>query len=99
MKKIITYWFNRYRNCIPIIVTLLLFFLFANEGVKAQMILDQTEPKEVELDVIMNRWMEYTDAPNSLYHHLSGQACELLKQRADKINAIQTLEGWQQRQK
>jgi len=99
MKKMITYWFNRYRNCIPIIVTLLLFFLFANEGVKAQMILDQTEPKEVELDVIMNRWMEYTDAPNSLYHHLSGQVCELLKQRADKINAIQTLEGWQQRQK
>jgi len=51
-----------------------------------------------ETDVISN-WLEYTDAPNLLYHHLAGQAYILLSQRTDKISEIQTLADWQQRQK
>jgi len=51
-----------------------------------------------ETDVISN-WLEYSDAPNSLYHHLSDQAYDYLKQRASKISELQTLADWQQRQK
>ena len=52
-----------------------------------------------ELDVIKDSWLEFTDAPNALYHHLTGQAYELLEQRSDKISGISTLNKWQERQK
>jgi cephalosporin-C deacetylase-like acetyl esterase len=51
-----------------------------------------------ELDVISD-WLEYTDASNSLYRHLSGQAYDLLKQRVEKISEIKTPEEWQKRQR
>jgi hypothetical protein len=52
-----------------------------------------------ELDVIRNNWLEYSDAPNSLYHHISGQAYDLLAQRSLKIDGLKTLSDWQLRQK
>ena len=33
-----------------------------------------------ELDVIKNNWLQYSDAPNSLFHHLAGQAFNLLSE-------------------
>jgi dienelactone hydrolase len=51
-----------------------------------------------ELNVIRNNWMLYSDAPNSLYHYLTGQAYELLRKRDDEVNAINSLAGWQARQ-
>jgi len=52
-----------------------------------------------ELDVIRNSWLEYSDAPNSLYHYLTGQAYDLLAQREDKISKFKTVAEWQERQK
>jgi hypothetical protein len=52
-----------------------------------------------ELDVIRNNWLQYSDAPNSLYHHLAGQAYVLLAQRAGKVAKLNSLSEWQQRQK
>ena len=52
-----------------------------------------------ELDVITNNWLRYTDAPNSLYHYLSGQAYDMLSKRSDAISRITSLPEWQQRQK
>jgi hypothetical protein len=52
-----------------------------------------------ELDVIKNDWLEFTDAPNSLYHYISGQAYEMLSARSNEIARISSLQEWQQRQK
>jgi hypothetical protein len=52
-----------------------------------------------ELDVIRNNWLLFTDAPNSLYHHLTGEAFKLLDNRAEAINRLKTREEWEQRQK
>jgi len=41
----------------------------------------------------------YTDAPNSLYNHITGQAYDLLHKRELKIASLSSLSDWQQRQK
>ena len=51
-----------------------------------------------ELDVIKDNWLEFTDAPNALYRHLTGQAYELLERRVDNISGISNLNAWQERQ-
>lgn len=45
---------------------------------------------QTELDVIRNNWLQYSDAPNSLYHFLTGDAFKMLGSRADKISQIKT---------
>lgn len=45
-----------------------------------------------------NPWLHFTDAPNALYHHLAGQAYDLLDKRAETIAALHTLPDWQKRQ-
>ena len=52
-----------------------------------------------EYDVISNKWLQYSDAPNSLYHYISGQAYILLDQRAREIKSLTSLHDWQERQK
>jgi hypothetical protein len=52
-----------------------------------------------ELDVIKNNWIQYSDAPNSLYHHITEQAYALLAQRNVEIARLKSLTDWQQRQK
>jgi hypothetical protein len=52
-----------------------------------------------ELDVVTGNWLQYTDAPNSLYHYIAGQAYEMLAHRRDETGRISSLSGWQQRQK
>ena len=68
----------------------------------------QNKPDVIdELDVIHlqggggkgNSWIQFSDAPNSLYHYLAGQAYDLLAQRAEEINKLSSLSDWQQRQK
>ncbi len=51
-----------------------------------------------EYDVIRNNWIEFSDAPNALYHHFARQARVLLNKRADAIKGIHSLTDWQQRQ-
>ena len=51
-----------------------------------------------ELDVIRNNWLQYTDAPNSFYHFLTGEAYKLLELRAGKISQIKTKDELLQRQ-
>lgn len=59
-----------------------------------------TEPvtAQDEMDVVKDSWLEFTDARNSLYHYFSEKACLMLRERADKISGITTLEQWKQRQ-
>lgn len=54
-----------------------------------------------ELNIISgkgNRWLQYTDAPNALYHHLTAQAYEYLDKRKETIAGYARLSDWQQRQ-
>lgn len=51
-----------------------------------------------DLNVLTGKWLEYSDAGNSLYHHLSGIAYEQLRLRKDEIAQIGSLSGWQARQ-
>jgi hypothetical protein len=52
-----------------------------------------------ETDVITNDWLQYTDAPNSLYHYLAGEAYDILAKRSETIGTLHSLDEWQQRQK
>jgi hypothetical protein len=51
-----------------------------------------------DLLVLKDKWLQFTDAQNSLYHHLCNLAYPILKERKEKIAALNTLSGWQQRQ-
>jgi len=52
-----------------------------------------------DLDVLKNKWLEYSDAQNSLYHHLTSQAYSLLEKRNSAVAEITSLSGWQDRQR
>ncbi|MBE9492679.1 MAG: hypothetical protein IMY70_07320, partial [Bacteroidetes bacterium] len=80
---------NKWSGLFKIIFTISLVILLANDRVKAQ----------DELDVIRNNWLQFSDVPNSLYHHLTSEAFELLESRTEKIAQIHTRDEWRQRQK
>jgi cephalosporin-C deacetylase-like acetyl esterase len=49
-------------------------------------------------DVKILNWLNYTDARNSLYHHITNEAYSMLKDRGNQVSAINTVEGWKKRQ-
>jgi hypothetical protein len=88
MKQIHYNVIRKYSGIFKIIFTLLLIILLANGRLNAQN----------ELDVLRNNWIQYSDAPNSLYHFLAGEAFEMLESRAGKIAQIRTKDDLLQRQ-
>ena len=72
-----------------ILITLSVILIISGKSVSAQN----------DLDVVKNNWLLYSDASNSLYHHLSDQAYILLARRESEIKGISSLAGWQERQK
>jgi hypothetical protein len=76
----------------PVIIrsglTLLLFCVLVTGNVYSQ----------DDLDVIKNKWLEFNDSQNALYHHLTGEAYDLLKQRAATVSGYKDLSDWQKRQ-
>jgi|WetSurMetagenome_2_1015567.scaffolds.fasta_scaffold04781_5 hypothetical protein len=77
------------QHLIKIFVTLYLLLSPGNIWLNAQN----------DLDVIKNNWLQYTDAPNSLYNYIAGQAYDFLNQRSLKVAGLSTLSEWKQRQK
>ena len=51
-----------------------------------------------DLDVIKNKWLEFSDAQNALYHYFSDEAYDLLSQRSKTISGYNDLSDWKQRQ-
>jgi len=47
---------------------------------------------------VLYGWMKWTDAPNMLYHYISTQALQLLKDRTAKIATLKTEYQWLKRQ-
>ena len=88
MKKAIYSLINKYSGFFKIGFALSMFILLTNGRGNAQN----------ELDVIRNNWLRYSDAPNSLYHYLTGEAFELLESREGKIAQIKTKDELLQRQ-
>ena len=41
-----------------------------------------------EYDVVRNNWLQFSDAPNALYHHFARQAYSLLDKRIAAIKEI-----------
>ena len=72
------------------ILPVLLSLLIGGSALKAQKAQNQ-------LDVIQS-WIHFSDAPNSLYHHLAGEAFNFLDARATKIASIHSLPDWRKRQ-
>jgi hypothetical protein len=89
MKKISDYVLNMFVSWLKNGLVLSLVILFTNNLVHAQN----------EIDVIRNSWLEYSDAQNSMYHYFTDQAYNLLKERSNVISGLNSLQGWQQRQK
>jgi hypothetical protein len=65
--------------------TLLLLFLLTGLSASAQN----------DLLVLKDKWLSFTDAPNSLYHYLADQAFILLKEREGKLAGFKDLSDWQ----
>jgi len=80
MKKLHCNISNKYTYLIKFIFIPTLVIFLTNNKVNAQN----------ELDVVKNNWLQYSDAPNSLYHYLTGEAFELLESRAREISKIKT---------
>src|SRR4030042_3283975 len=47
---------------------------------------------------VLERWMRYTDASNSLYHYLSAEGAGFLESRKKEVEACTTPEQWKARQ-
>ncbi len=77
---------NIFPGCIKRTCIALLIVIIGSTAVHAQKEFDATQ-----------RWMQLSDAPNSLYHHIAGQAFNLLNKRTSEIAALNTLPQWQQR--
>lgn len=73
------------------IFSICVFQFLVHTGLKAQ--------KEFDGIRGTKNWIGFSDAPNSLYHYLEGQADNYLDKRSDKITAINTLPEWEQRQR
>ncbi len=94
---------RNYSTFFKLIFILLFATLLANTKGNAQ---DKTNTIH-ELDVIHspatapknNTWIQFTDAPNSLYYYLAAQAGQMLTKREASIAHLHTLNDWQQRQR
>lgn len=51
-----------------------------------------------ELDVIHNNWLQFSNAPNMLYHYLTGESFKLLDSRVEKISQLTTPDDWKRKQ-
>ena len=66
----------------------LFYFLLISPFVQAQ----------EELNVFQENWVHFSDAPNFLYKHFASQAYEQLEARKKKVDQLQTLDDWKERQ-
>jgi hypothetical protein len=103
MKKQLSRMVEEYSGFFKIVFILSCAFLLTNSQVRAQNKPDTLD----ELAVIHlqggggrgGSWIQFSDAPNSLYHYIAGQAYDLLARRAGTIASLTSLSDWQQRQK
>jgi hypothetical protein len=74
-------------NLKPIVRLVVIFFL-----------LNGVTNAQDNLNVIQS-WLKYSDATNSLYRHITGEAYQMLENRRTEVADIDALSDWQDRQK
>lgn len=47
---------------------------------------------------VMDKWLQFKNASNSLYHDLAGRALDMLRKRDSAVAEISSIAGWKQRQ-
>jgi dienelactone hydrolase len=62
------------------------------------LLISQTALAEIEDLSVLKGWIEWSDAPNRLQHHLNQLAFRLLEDRRNKIKNLTTPEQWKSRQ-
>ena len=80
------------------------FYLFCSVALTALLIVlisfsanaQTVNPSEYS---VFNGCLEFSDSQNALYKYLAGQVFEFTKNRSKNVGAIQTLDGWKNRQK
>jgi len=75
---------------------IILICLIISFSVSVEILTGQTTD---ELNILTNNWLHYSDAPNSLYHHLTGEAYKMLAERSKRISQLKNITDWQNRQK
>jgi len=75
---------------LTLFLLVILFFEFINTN--------NLNAQKEDLKVI-GSWLQYSDSPNALYHHLSSQAFEFLAERSAEVGKVTTKEQWTNRQK
>lgn len=73
-----------------LIVYINAFLFLFNAGTRAQQEFDGLRGT--------HNWIGFSDAPNTLYHHLAAQAYDFLEVREQEVSKIRTLMQWKQRQ-
>jgi cephalosporin-C deacetylase-like acetyl esterase len=79
---------NKCPGLLRIVFTLALVIFLTNGKIDAQS----------EFDVIRNNWLQFSDAPNSLYHFLTDESVKMLESRAAKISKLKTKDELLKRQ-
>lgn len=79
-------WNSNRKTAQIIILTLILIFVFG-----------YTKGQD-DIHVIEDKWLLFTDSPNSLHHYLTSEAYTLLDAREEKISQFTTPDEWKQRQ-
>jgi hypothetical protein len=92
MKDFLNTGMNHNRIFLQILFMMFITICLTSEFAEAQEDLNVLKTSE-------GGWLEYADAGNSLYSYLEHQSVDLLNKRAAAIAGIQTLSGWQDRQK
>ncbi|GAA5522623.1 hypothetical protein Asal01_02585 [Fodinibius salicampi] len=86
-------WSERYSGILKLLCCLSLVFLFTSNSARAQ-----DDLKVIQGESSNSNWIHFSDAHNALYHHLAGQAYDLLDKRSATISELNTLSDWQKRQ-
>lgn len=47
---------------------------------------------------VIDKWLQFKNASNALYHHLANQALDMLRKRDSAVLKINSIAGWKQRQ-
>jgi len=84
---------KKYALYFKAVIIAFITLLLSSGGLKAQESLEVIRGESSN-----NSWLHFSDASNSLYHHLAGQAFEHLEHRSVSINEIGSVDDWQRRQ-
>lgn len=79
--------------CLRLLFLMVLAVFLVSTTLKAQ-----DKLKQEDLNVVNGKWLQFSDAQNSLYHYLAAQSFDLLDKRANRIAALGSLSDWKGRQ-